>query len=73
MWYGGGHLHKECPEKVNLAAIPTCCNFKLAISGRVFAFTTTTIGLSFAAALSSNAAIAEVPFIPGFTGLRLLP
>jgi hypothetical protein len=29
MWCGGGHLHKECPEKGNAASIPTCCNCKL--------------------------------------------
>jgi hypothetical protein len=29
MWCGGGHLHKECPEKGNTASIPTCCNCKL--------------------------------------------
>jgi hypothetical protein len=26
---GGGHLHKECPEKGNTASIPTCYNCKL--------------------------------------------
>jgi hypothetical protein len=29
MWCGGGHLHKECPEKSNTASVPTCCNCKL--------------------------------------------
>jgi hypothetical protein len=29
MWYGGGHLHKECPEKANTASTPPCCNCKL--------------------------------------------
>jgi hypothetical protein len=29
MWCGGGHLHKESPEKGNTASIPTCCNWKL--------------------------------------------
>jgi hypothetical protein len=26
LWCGGGHLHKECPEKDNSASTPTCCN-----------------------------------------------
>jgi hypothetical protein len=29
LWCGGGHLHKECPEKENVASTPTCCNCKL--------------------------------------------
>jgi hypothetical protein len=29
MWYGGGHLNKECLEKGNTASILTCCNCKL--------------------------------------------
>jgi hypothetical protein len=29
LWCGGGHLHKECPEKVNAKSIPACCNYKL--------------------------------------------
>jgi hypothetical protein len=29
MWCGGGHLHKECPERGNTTSIPTCCNCKL--------------------------------------------
>jgi hypothetical protein len=29
MWCGGGHLHKECPEKSNIASIPTICSCKL--------------------------------------------
>jgi hypothetical protein len=29
MWCGGGHLHKECPEKGNTASIQICCNCKL--------------------------------------------
>jgi hypothetical protein len=29
MWCGGGHLHKEWPEKDNTASVPTCCNCKL--------------------------------------------
>jgi hypothetical protein len=29
MWCGGGHLHKECPEKGNAALTPACCNCKL--------------------------------------------
>jgi hypothetical protein len=30
LWCGGGHLHKECPEKGNPASIPACCNCRLA-------------------------------------------
>jgi hypothetical protein len=30
MWCGGGHLHKECPEKENTSSTPTCCNCPLA-------------------------------------------
>jgi hypothetical protein len=30
MWCGGGHLHKECPEKENAASIPACSNCRLA-------------------------------------------
>jgi hypothetical protein len=30
LWCGGGHLHKECPEKENAASTPTCCNCQLA-------------------------------------------
>jgi hypothetical protein len=30
LWCGGGHLHKECPEKGNNTSKPTCCNCKLA-------------------------------------------
>jgi len=29
VWCGGGHLHKECPEKENRDSTPTCCNCKL--------------------------------------------
>jgi hypothetical protein len=29
-WCGGGHLHKECPEKGNTSSTPTCCNCRLA-------------------------------------------
>jgi hypothetical protein len=29
LWCGGGHLHKECPEKDNAASTPACCNWKL--------------------------------------------
>jgi hypothetical protein len=29
LWCGGGHLHKECPEKDNNASTPACCNCKL--------------------------------------------
>jgi hypothetical protein len=30
LWCGGGHLHKECPEKGNSSSTPACCNCKLA-------------------------------------------
>jgi hypothetical protein len=30
LWCGGGHLHKECPEKDNSSSTPTCCNCRLA-------------------------------------------
>jgi hypothetical protein len=30
LWSGGGHLHKECPEKGNTASTPACCNCRLA-------------------------------------------
>jgi hypothetical protein len=30
LWCGGGHLHKECPEKDNAASTPACCNCQLA-------------------------------------------
>jgi hypothetical protein len=30
MWCGGGHLHKDCPEKENTSSTPSCCNCKLA-------------------------------------------
>jgi hypothetical protein len=30
LWCGGGHLHKECPEKGNTASTPACCNCRLA-------------------------------------------
>jgi phage terminase large subunit-like protein len=30
LWFGGGHLHKECPEKGNTSSTPTCCNCRLA-------------------------------------------
>jgi hypothetical protein len=29
MWCGGGHHHRECPEKENTQGIPSCCNCKL--------------------------------------------
>jgi hypothetical protein len=29
-WCGGGHLHKECPEKQNPNSTPACCNCRLA-------------------------------------------
>jgi hypothetical protein len=28
-WRGGGHLHKECPEKENTSSTPVCCNCQL--------------------------------------------
>jgi hypothetical protein len=30
LWFGGGHLHKECTEKGNTSSVPTCCNCQLA-------------------------------------------
>jgi hypothetical protein len=30
LWCGGGHLHKECPEKGNSTSKPACCKCKLA-------------------------------------------
>jgi hypothetical protein len=30
LWCGGGHLHKECPEKGNSSSSPACCNCRLA-------------------------------------------
>jgi hypothetical protein len=30
MWCGGGHLHKDCPEKGNASSTPACCNCHLA-------------------------------------------
>jgi hypothetical protein len=30
LWCGGGHLHKECPEKANPDSTPACCNCRLA-------------------------------------------
>jgi hypothetical protein len=29
LWCGGGHLHKECPEKGNTSSTPACCNCRL--------------------------------------------
>jgi hypothetical protein len=29
LWCGGGHLHKECPEKRNMESTSACCNCKL--------------------------------------------
>jgi hypothetical protein len=29
MWCGGGHRHRECPEKENTHSIPSYCNCKL--------------------------------------------
>jgi hypothetical protein len=30
MWCGGGHLHKDFPEKENISSTPSCCYCKLA-------------------------------------------
>jgi hypothetical protein len=30
LWCGGGHLHKDCPEKDNVTSTPACCNCQLA-------------------------------------------
>jgi hypothetical protein len=29
VWFGGGHLHRECPEKTNTVSTPRCCNCTL--------------------------------------------
>jgi hypothetical protein len=29
LWCGGGHLHRECPEKTNTESMPRCCNCTL--------------------------------------------
>jgi hypothetical protein len=29
LWCGGGHLHKDCPEKRNASSQPACCNCEL--------------------------------------------
>jgi hypothetical protein len=29
LWCGGGHLHKECPEKGNTSSTSACCNCRL--------------------------------------------
>jgi hypothetical protein len=29
LWCGGGHLHRECPEKTNTESTPRCCNCTL--------------------------------------------
>jgi hypothetical protein len=29
LWCGGGHRHRECPEKENPESTPNCCNCKL--------------------------------------------
>jgi hypothetical protein len=29
LWYGGGHLHKDCPEKGKTSSTPACCNCEL--------------------------------------------
>jgi hypothetical protein len=30
LWCGGGHLHKDCPEKGKTSSTPACCNCQLA-------------------------------------------
>jgi hypothetical protein len=30
LWCGGGHLHKDFPEKGNASSTPECCNYQLA-------------------------------------------
>jgi hypothetical protein len=34
LWCGGGHLHKECPQKGNPDLTPACCNCRLAEGGK---------------------------------------
>jgi hypothetical protein len=34
LWYGGGYLQKDCPESVNAASTPACCNCQLAEGGK---------------------------------------
>jgi hypothetical protein len=34
LWCGGGHLHRECPEKGKEDSTPACCNCKLAEGGK---------------------------------------
>jgi hypothetical protein len=29
LWCGGGHRHRECPEKQKSECVPTCCNCDL--------------------------------------------
>jgi hypothetical protein len=29
LWCGGGHLHRECPQKTNTESTPNCCNCTL--------------------------------------------
>jgi hypothetical protein len=29
LWCGGGHLHRECPEKTNTESVASCCNYTL--------------------------------------------
>jgi hypothetical protein len=29
LWHGGGHLHRECPEKTNAESTSSCCNCTL--------------------------------------------
>jgi hypothetical protein len=36
LWCGGGHLHKDCPEKVNASSTPACCNCQLAEGERAY-------------------------------------
>jgi hypothetical protein len=35
LWWWGGHLHKECPEKENAFSTPACCNCKLLDGARI--------------------------------------
>jgi hypothetical protein len=34
LWCGGGHLHKECPEKTNDNSKTNCCNCKLGLEDK---------------------------------------
>jgi hypothetical protein len=105
LWCGGGHLHKECPQKGNSSSTPACCNSQLAegekahrtnywgcrhakelqkrkaqrtskpTTGRVFSFTLTVPGVSFAAALrgkreDQRPQALQVPAAAEFPGCR---